>query len=60
MFDLGLRLAAPILIGVVAGVWLDGLFHTAPVLIFVGVLLGVVIAFYLLYDVSRQYGSRKR
>jgi F0F1-type ATP synthase assembly protein I len=60
VFDLGLRLAAPILIGVVAGVWLDGLFHTAPVLIFVGVLVGVVGAFYALYDVSRQYGSRKR
>ena len=60
MFDLGLRLAAPILIGVLAGAWLDGLFRTTPLLIFIGVLLGVIVAFYALYDVSRQYGSRKR
>jgi F0F1-type ATP synthase assembly protein I len=60
VFDLGLRLAAPILIGVLAGAWLDGLFRTTPLLIFIGVLLGVIVAFYALYDVSRQYGSRKR
>lgn len=60
MFELGLRLAAPILIGVLAGVWLDGFFGTAPWLLFLGVLLGVGIAFYALFDVSRRYGSRKR
>jgi len=60
MFDLGLRLAAPILIGVLAGAWLDGLLRTTPLLLFVGVLLGVGIAFYALYDVSREYGNRKR
>jgi ATP synthase protein I len=60
MFDLGLRLAAPILIGVLVGAWLDGLLKTAPWLLFVGVLLGVGIAFYALYDVSRTYGNRKR
>jgi F0F1-type ATP synthase assembly protein I len=60
MFDLGFRLAAPILIGVLAGAWLDGLFRTTPLLLFLGVLAGVVVAFYALYDVSRTYGSRKR
>jgi ATP synthase protein I len=60
MFDLGLRLAVPILIGVVAGAWLDGLLHTAPWLLFVGVLVGVGTAFYALFDVSRTYGTRKR
>ena len=60
MFNLGLRLAAPILIGVLAGAWLDGLFGTAPLLIFVGVLLGVGTSFYALYDVSRRYGNRTR
>jgi F0F1-type ATP synthase assembly protein I len=60
MFDLGLRLAAPIVIGVLAGAALDGMLSTAPLLLFLGVLAGVGIAFYALYDVSRTYGDRTR
>jgi F0F1-type ATP synthase assembly protein I len=60
MFDLGLRLAAPIAIGVIAGAALDGVLSTRPLLLFLGVLLGVAIAFYALYDVSRTYGDRNR
>lgn len=60
MFDLGLRLAVPIAIGVVVGIWLDGVLGTRPWLLLVGVLLGVGTTFYLLYDVSRSYGNRKR
>ncbi|HET7027748.1 MAG TPA: AtpZ/AtpI family protein [Candidatus Limnocylindrales bacterium] len=60
MFDLGLRLAVPIVVGVLAGITLDRMLSTAPVLLFLGVLLGVGIAFYALYDVSRTYGDRNR
>jgi F0F1-type ATP synthase assembly protein I len=60
MFDLGLRLALPIAVGVLVGVWLDGMLHTAPWLLLVGVLAGVGVAFYALIDVSRTYGNRKR
>jgi F0F1-type ATP synthase assembly protein I len=60
MADLGLRLAGPITIGVVAGVSLDRLLKTSPWLLLVGVLVGVGTAFYALYDVSRTYGNRKR
>lgn len=60
MFELGLRLAVPIVVGVLAGAALDGILSTRPLLLFLGVLLGVGIAFYALYDVSRTYGDRNR
>lgn len=60
VFDLGFRLAGPIVIGVVAGAVLDGLLETSPWLLFLGVLVGVLVAFYALYDVSRTYGDRNR
>ena len=60
MVDLGLRLAAPITIGVIAGAALDGVLGTSPWLLFLGVFLGVGISFYALYDVSRTYGDHKR
>lgn len=60
MFELGLRLAVPIVVGVLVGAALDGILSTRPLLLFLGVLLGVGIAFYALYDVSRTYGDRNR
>ena len=60
MFDLGLRLALPIVIGVVGGAALDSALRTSPWLLFVGVLVRVGVAFYAMYDVSRSFGSRKR
>jgi len=55
-----LALLGPIVIGVVAGAVLDGLLETSPWLLFLGVLVGVLVAFYALYDVSRTYGDRNR
>lgn len=60
MFDLGLRLAVPIVIGVAAGAFLDGSLGTAPWLLLIGILAGVGIAFYAMYDVARSFGTRKR
>ena len=60
MFDLGFRLAAPIVVGVLAGAALDGALKTTPWLLIVGVLAGVGVAFYAMYDVARTYGSRTR
>ncbi len=60
MFNLGLRLALPILIGVGAGAFLDGSLGTAPLLLLIGILAGVGIAFYAMYDVARSFGPRKR
>lgn len=38
------RLVTPTIGLLLVGIWLDGLFETKPVLMFVGLLLGVIIA----------------
>jgi len=38
-----------IVLGVVGGLWLDDKFNTAPILVIVGLILGVVVAFYGVY-----------
>ncbi len=38
-----------IVLGVVGGLWLDNQFNTKPILVIVGLILGVIIAFYGVY-----------
>jgi len=38
-----------IVLGVVGGLWLDDKFNIAPILVIVGLILGVVVAFYGVY-----------
>ncbi len=38
-----------IILGVAGGLWLDDKFNTTPVLVIVGLILGVIIAFYGVY-----------
>ena len=38
-----------IILGVVGGLWLDNKFNTKPILVIVGVLLGITVAFYGVY-----------
>lgn len=59
MAELGLRLAGPIVVGVVVGAWLDGLLGTTPWLVLGGALLGVGVTFYQLFDVARTFGDRR-
>ncbi|MDA1215321.1 MAG: AtpZ/AtpI family protein [Chloroflexi bacterium] len=46
---IGWYLAAAILGGTFAGVWLDGLAGTKPLFTLLGVLLGIIVAFYGTY-----------
>ena len=48
--QLGLTVAACIIIGVLLGRWLDGLLSTSPWLLLLFSLLGVVAAFKSLYE----------
>ena len=41
---MGMTVAACVALGVVGGIWADALLHTSPVLLFVGLLLGCVVA----------------
>ena len=41
---MGMTVASCVALGVVAGIWADSQFHTAPLLLFVGLLLGCAVA----------------
>ncbi len=45
----GLDIAASILVGVLAGLFVDGRLHTAPCGLLVGLLVGLIAGFYTAY-----------
>ena len=49
LVGVGWYIGSCIVLGVIAGLWLDNKFHTKPVLVIVGLLLGVFVAFYGVY-----------
>jgi len=49
LVGVGFFIGGSILLGVVAGLWLDNKLNTGPILVIVGLLLGLVIAFYGVY-----------
>lgn len=53
-FDLGIRLAVSVMIGLFGGLLLDGLVGTRPLLTLVGAALGVAAAMWTIWDVARR------
>ncbi len=49
LIGLGWYVGACIVLGVIGGLWLDKRFHSSPVFTIVGLLLGIIVAFYGLY-----------
>ncbi len=49
----GFYIAACILLGIYGGLWLDGKLNTKPILMIVGLLLGLTVAFYGVYRMIR-------
>ena len=49
-----------IVLGVFGGLWLDSKLHTRPVLVIIGLLLGVVVAFYGVYRMILPNINQKR
>jgi ATP synthase protein I len=49
LVGVGFFIGGAIVLGVVAGLWLDGRLNTSPALAVAGLLLGIVIAFYGVY-----------
>ncbi len=45
----GFFIGGSIVLGVVAGMWLDRRLNTEPILVIVGLILGVIVAFYGVY-----------
>ena len=46
---IGFFIAGSIILGVLGGLWLDNKFNTKPILVIVGLVLGVIVAFYGTY-----------
>jgi F0F1-type ATP synthase assembly protein I len=52
---MGLSAAVCVGIGVVLGLWADSVWHTAPVLLLVGLALGLVASVAMVISQIRQY-----
>jgi ATP synthase protein I len=53
-FDLGLRLAISVVVGLGAGLLADGWLHSSPLFTLVGMVVGIGAAMYTIWDVARQ------
>ncbi len=49
LIGVGFFIGGSILLGVMAGLWLDSRFNTSPVLVLVGLIIGITVAFYGVY-----------
>ncbi len=49
-----------IVLGVVGGLWLDNKFNTKPILVIVGLILGIIVAFYGVYRMILPNINNKR
>ncbi len=50
LVGVGFFIGGSIVLGVFAGLWLDNKLNTSPILVIVGLVLGIVIAFYGVYQ----------
>ncbi len=50
LIGVGFFIGVSIVLGVTAGLWLDTRFDTSPILVIVGLLLGIAVAFYGVYQ----------
>jgi F0F1-type ATP synthase assembly protein I len=53
-FDLGLRLGISIILGLGAGLLLDGWLRTSPIFTLIGMVLGIGAAMYTIWDVAHD------
>jgi F0F1-type ATP synthase assembly protein I len=56
----GFFVGGSILLGVVAGLWLDNKLNSAPIWVIVGLFLGLVIAFYGVYRMLLPFMDNKQ
>ena len=56
----GFFIGGSIVLGVLAGRWLDSKLNSEPVWIIVGLILGIVVAFYGVYAMLRPFIGNKQ
>ena len=60
MLGVGFFVAGSIILGVVGGSWLDGRLNSAPLFLIIGLVLGIVVAFYGVYAMLRPFLNDKQ
>ncbi|MBA7679229.1 hypothetical protein ES703_87513 [subsurface metagenome] len=60
LVGVGFFVGGSILLGVLAGLWLDNRLNSAPIWVIVGLFLGLVIAFYGVYRMLLPFMSNKQ
>jgi F0F1-type ATP synthase assembly protein I len=60
LVGVGFFIGGSIVLGVFAGLWLDSKLNTSPILVIVGLVLGIVIAFYGVYQMLLPLISNKQ
>ena len=60
LVGVGFFIGGSIVLGVFAGLWFDNKFNTKPILMIVGLILGLVVAFYGVYQMLIPLLSNKK
>ncbi len=60
LIGVGWYVGGCIVLGVLAGLWLDNKWNTKPILVIVGLILGIAIAFYGVYRMIIPNINNKR
>ena len=60
MVGVGFFVAGSIILGVLGGRWLDGRLNSEPLFLIIGLLLGIVVAFYGVYTMLRPLMDDKQ
>ena len=60
LIGVGFFMGVSIVLGVTAGLWLDSRFDTSPILVIAGLLLGIAVAFYGVYQMLLPLIGSKR
>ena len=60
LVGVGFFIGGSIVLGVIAGRWLDSMLNTGPILVIVGLILGLIVAFYGVYRMLLPFMGSKR
>ncbi len=60
LVGVGFFIGGSILLGVIAGLWLDSKLNTEPILVIVGLFLGIAVAFYGVYQMLLPLIGKKQ
>lgn len=60
LVGVGFFIGGSIVLGVVVGLWLDSRLNTEPILVIVGLILGIIVAFFGVYRMLLPFIGNKR